>query len=128
MRLTVESYYFDDKLTTFQVDTADKLILSRDIHRQHEVVDQIDSFQALSEFLASRQVDFGRVSRPKMLGYERTNVAPDVWHEIGLTFGFDADDYFWFRIPELTPKNRQDWTWRDFNYRVNPEARSVYYG
>ena len=57
------------------------------------------TYERMVDFLKGRQIDFGRKNRKELLGY--TYTAPDVWHEIAMTHGFDTDDFYWVSIPEL---------------------------
>ena len=63
------------------------------------LVDTEFTYERMVDFLKGRQIDFGRKNRKELLGY--TYTAPDVWHEIAMTHGFDTDDFYWVSIPEL---------------------------
>lgn len=83
--------------------------------------------QQVMLFLESRLIDSGRPARHKMLGIPQGTRL--TWYqEIGRTFGFDADDYFWVRIPSQIPKDRKNWQLIDFHWKLNNCQRGVYYG
>lgn len=100
MKLTVEFYDSQTLIGQYLVDTALET-LENLYCGPHPWVKTEMTYTNLKEYLVSRQVDFGRPNRAELLGY--VSIAPDVWHEIAKTHGFDADDSQWFRIIELNP-------------------------
>lgn len=121
MRLTVLLYEKERLLGKYRVDTVQKTLRIIEAHST-PLFDVKFTYSRLVDYLKGRQVDFGRRNRGELLGY--TYTAPDVWHEIAKTHGFDTDDYYWLSIPEL---NDEPFKLEDYHPRLsNFKGLSVY--
>lgn len=98
MKYTVKLFNNTRLIGCYRVNTASETIETIEKHSDY-LVNTDFTYSRLVEFLRGRQIDFGRKNRGELLDY--THTAPDVWHEIAMTHGFDTDDFYWISIPEL---------------------------
>ena len=98
MKLTIVLYNNKKMIGKYLVDTISKTLDT--FEREDDFLLNTEfTYERMVDFLKGRQIDFGRKNRKELLGY--TYTAPDVWHEIAMTHGFDTDDFYWVSIPEL---------------------------
>lgn len=123
MAKTIEVYYFNDKIAEY--------LFSDDFKQIEEVVFcseelPLKTDKEILHFLKSRVVDPHRPNRKEMLGVLGDTFFP--WYkEIGKTLAFDADDFYWVRIPSEMTRERQKWKIEDFHFKLNSNANSVYF-
>lgn len=100
-KYTIKLYDNTKLIGWYVVNTTTKTLET--IEKHYDSLLKTDfTYERMVEFLRGRQIDFGRKNRKELLGY--TYTAPDVWHEIAMTHGFDTDDFYWISIPELNPE------------------------
>lgn len=98
MKLTIIIYNNKRMIGKYLVDTISETIETF-VRKDDYLLNTEFTYERMVDFLKGRQIDFGRKNRKELLGY--TYKAPDVWHEIAMTHGFDTDDFYWVSIPEL---------------------------